>query len=393
MKLKYEQKLALKLTSFLILIFLLSFGIFIFLNYKISFEKEKAEFINNFKSVPLNYIINLIEWKRPNYWKWAWNTTYKKIFRNVYIKIWNKEFIRWFFVDKKIKNNIISNLENKQIKDFGFLNERILAYKIKNEKITLVIWKDISYIFDSIHRLICIALFITIFSSIILYFFSLRLAYKTTKNIRKANKKLKEYNYNLAHELKTPLSVIKSNLELLEMFWKIDFETINSCKWEINSMQEIIDSLLFLSENEINIKKDKLLLKKEIEKIIEKYFNKNSKKIILNIDNKLKIKFNKKLFNILIKNLIENALKYWEKTSKIEIIFDNKLIIKNKISTNLKLEDPSKLFETFYKWDNSRVTNWFWLWLNIVKKIIDLHNYKIKLKIENNYFIVKLKLI
>ena len=146
-----------------------------------------------------------------------------------------------------------------------------------------------------------------------------------------------------------------------------------------------------------NIKKDQFLLKKEIEKIIEKYFDKNSKKIILNIDNELKIKFNKKLFNILIKNLIENALKYWEKSSKIVIVFDNKLIIKNKISENLKIDNPSKLFETFYKWDNSRTTSWFWLWLNIVKKIIELHNYKIKIKIKikikNNFFIINLKLI
>jgi signal transduction histidine kinase len=43
------------------------------------------------------------------------------------------------------------------------------------------------------------------------------LARKTLKPITETNKKLKEYNHNLAHELKTPLSVIKSDLELLEL--------------------------------------------------------------------------------------------------------------------------------------------------------------------------------
>ena len=33
--------------------------------------------------------------------------------------------------------------------------------------------------------------------------------------IKQANKKLREYIHNLAHEIKTPLSVIYSNLELL----------------------------------------------------------------------------------------------------------------------------------------------------------------------------------
>jgi signal transduction histidine kinase len=35
--------------------------------------------------------------------------------------------------------------------------------------------------------------------------------------MKQANKKLKDYNHNVAHELKTPLAVMKSNLELLEM--------------------------------------------------------------------------------------------------------------------------------------------------------------------------------
>jgi signal transduction histidine kinase len=51
----------------------------------------------------------------------------------------------------------------------------------------------------------------------LLYYISLKLANKTTNNIKLANKKLREYNYNVAHELKTPLSVIKSDLELLEI--------------------------------------------------------------------------------------------------------------------------------------------------------------------------------
>jgi len=277
MNLKYEQKLALKITSVLMLIFIFSFWTFIFLNHKISFEKEKNEFIENFKSVPSNYIINLIKWEKPKYlkwdWKWAWNSIYKKVFRNVYIKIWNKEFKRWFFVDNEIKNKIIYDLENKEIKTVWFLNEKLLVYKIKNDDITLVIWKDISYISDSIKRLVFIAFIISILSSIILYFFSLRLAYKTTKNLEEANLKLKEYNYNLAHELKTPLSVLKLDLELLEMSWNVDNEIIKSSKDEIKSMQEIIDGLLFLSENKTDIKKDNIFLEKEIKSILDKNFS------------------------------------------------------------------------------------------------------------------------
>jgi signal transduction histidine kinase len=65
--------------------------------------------------------------------------------------------------------------------------------------------------------------------------------------MREANEKLKSYNHNLAHELKTPLSVIKSNLELLSL--EYDEDLVKSSQEEIENMKNITDSLLFLSEN------------------------------------------------------------------------------------------------------------------------------------------------
>jgi len=114
--------------------------------------------------------------------------------------------------------------------------------------------------------------------------------------------------------------------------------------------------------------------------------------INVDIDSEINIIFNKKLFNILIKNLVENSIKYNKRGEQIEITYSKKqLIIKNKVSNKNKKIDISKIFDIFYKWDVSRNSNWYWLWLNIVRKIIELHNYKINIKIENNYFIVNLK--
>ncbi len=392
MKIIYEKKLAFKITGVLLLLFIFSFWIFIFLNYKLALDREKKIFLDNLKSVPSKYVINLLEGKIPNYnkWdkKWPWHNIYKKLFQNFYIKLWDKELEKGVFTEKYIKDKIVSDLKNREIKVYRFFDDKILAYKISLNDITLVIGKDISYIFESIHRLVFIAIFLTFFSSFLLYYISLKLAYKTTESIREANKKLKEYNYNVAHELKTPLSVIKSDLELLEVLQKVDKEVIESSKQEIQFMQDIIDSLLFLSENEIVLEKQDIFLKEEILSIIDKYFVNDKIKFKIDLSNKIKIKFNKKLFDILIKNLLENALKYWLKSKKVEIKFEkNKLIIKNKIAKNTKI-DKNKIFDTFYKADNSRAWSWFWLWLNIVKKIINLHKLKIEVEIKNNFFIV-----
>ncbi len=227
------------------------------------------------------------------------------------------------------------------------------------------------------------------FAVIFIYFLSYFLARKTLKPIEENNKRLKEYNHNLAHELKTPLSVIKSDLELLEIWKKFDLELIKSSKREIISMQEIIDSLLFLSQKNNNLEKNNINLDRFLENFIK---NKYDKKIFnLDLEKNTKINVSEKLFEILFKNLIDNALKYWKKWEKVEMILEEKfVIIKNKIDKNFLNIDKEKLFETFYQGDNSRNTSWYWLGLNIVKKIIDLHNFKISINIEDDFFIVKI---
>ena len=64
------------------------------------------------------------------------------------------------------------------------------------------------------------------------------------KPIQDHNTSLKLYNTNLAHELKTPLSVVRSNLDMLELTKNEKF--IASSKEELTHIENIINSLLFL---------------------------------------------------------------------------------------------------------------------------------------------------
>jgi signal transduction histidine kinase len=51
---------------------------------------------------------------------------------------------------------------------------------------------------------------------------SLKVASYTLRPIKESNQRLKEYNHHVAHELKTPLAVLKSNLELAQISGDID---------------------------------------------------------------------------------------------------------------------------------------------------------------------------
>lgn len=274
--------------------------------------------------------------------------------------------------------------------------EHIIAFKISI--LLLIFWFFLFFIFQYLNHSWLLNLWIKwlnkyiliIFLAIFTYIISYFIAKITLKPIRENNIRLKEYNHNVAHELKTPLAVIKSDLELLEMWKKLDFDIIKSSKDEITNMQSIVDSLLFLSEwnNKLSVKK--INIKTQINNIINKYFLENKDDFILNIKSS-QFNFNKDLFDILIKNLIENALKYGDKEDKIKISFiKNKLTFKNSISSKLGEINKNKLFDAFYQADNSRNSSWYWLGLSIVKKIIILHKAKIDIDIRDGFFIVSI---
>jgi len=224
--------------------------------------------------------------------------------------------------------------------------------------------------------------------SFFIYFVSYYLAKITIKPIEKHNENLKEYNHNLAHELKTPISVIKSNLELLE-FW-FDKKLIESSAEELDYMSNIINSLLFLSNS--NSSKINNKEKINLEEIIIDNINKWKWNIILiNSNNKSKLLWNRELINSLIRNLLDNAYKYWKEWKKIKIELTSKfLIIKNKLNKDIKKDDLEKIFNTFYQIDDSRYSKGYGLWLSIVKKICNIHNLDIKIDTLWDDFVVKI---
>lgn len=169
--------------------------------------------------------------------------------------------------------------------------------------------------------------------------------------IREQNITLSMYNHNLAHEIKTPLAVIKSNLDMFEITKNQDF--INSSREELGHIENITDSLLFLADTKSN---EENLIEANILEIIddilprfpflnfEKKFPKNP--IFARIDIRL--------FMILIKNIIENASKY-ASNKNVKIIVQKKYIIfENAITKTMIPKELQKIEEIFYQADNSR---------------------------------------
>ncbi|MEN8906357.1 MAG: ATP-binding protein [Clostridiales bacterium] len=210
----------------------------------------------------------------------------------------------------------------------------------------------------------------------------------------------KEFVANVSHELKTPLTSIKSYSEtLLES--KLDNEDIERkfltvINMEAERMARLVRDLLQLSSfdsEKMNIK----IKKMNVENIV----NRSLEKLTLSAKNKnQKLKFNAKAeipdieidedkIEQVILNILSNAIKYTPNDGIIEVSLKNtdkkyiELVIKDN-GIGIPKEDKLRIFERFYRVDKarSREMGGTGLGLAIAKEIIDLHNGFIIVKSE-----------
>lgn len=100
---------------------------------------------------------------------------------------------------------------------------------------------------------------------------------------------------------------MKSNLELLKI--KPEERFIDSSNEEIIGMEHIIDSLLFIAKPKTTITTQNINLNKKTQEIITRYQDKAE--INLTIQSKrIYQKIDEELYNRILTNLIENAIKY-----------------------------------------------------------------------------------
>lgn len=243
------------------------------------------------------------------------------------------------------------------------------------------IFLDDFFVYKNIFLLLLILLF-----SIIIWTISGIFIKKIFNNIQEYNKKLKDYNHFLAHELKTPIAIVQSNLEVLE-YW-FDKEKINNSKIELKNMTEIINGLLSFSETVQITNKTDINLENFIKQNL--YFIEWWNNIkILNNEFNLSIYTDELLFARVIKNLIENALKY-SLDKKVNItINSDKIIFENNIHKTLEQKDIDKIYKKYYSWSYNN-QSWNWIWIPMIDEIIKTLGFTMKISSNDYKFIVEI---
>lgn len=201
-----------------------------------------------------------------------------------------------------------------------------------------------------------------------------------TKKAKYDYNEIKNFTENASHEIQTPLAIIKSKLELLsqsESLKEEQMNTIQTISETTNRLSKLNQSLILLTKidnrqfketEEINISQ---LLLNHLNNYEELLHAKNIE-LVKNIEPDVQLTMNETLADILITNLLINAIKHNTESGFIKVDLDKKhLSVSN---TGMALSgDPVMFFERFKKESTSNDS--LGLGLSIVKKISDTYNF------------------
>ena len=238
---------------------------------------------------------------------------------------------------------------------------------------------------------------------------------------------IKQFSTDASHELKTPLTILKGEVEVMLRRERTSDEykqTLRSNLEEINRMSQIVDDLLFLSRadiGEIRLNKEVINIAEIInEVVVHMEILAQAKNIRIETSNHhgdIHILGDALRIRELFLNLIENGIKYTETGGSIRISFIKDNLINEKISHNriesketkfvkiivsdtgigIAKEDHERVFDRFFRLDKarSRDQGGSGLGLSICKWIAEAHHGEITIESEiqkGSSFIIRLPL-
>lgn len=185
----------------------------------------------------------------------------------------------------------------------------------------------------------------------------------------------KQFIENASHELQTPLAIVINKIDLLIQNENPDKKNLNfltEVKNDLRRMVGLNKSLLMLSkiENSQFNKTSGVDFNSLISKLVENYEDFiEFKKVEVSIIEKgiFVADFNQDLADILLSNLLKNAVKYNNEEGTLNIIIENDRITFQNSGASVPL-DKSKIFNRFYKQGSDHTSTG--LGLSIIKTII-----------------------
>lgn len=263
-------------------------------------------------------------------------------------------------------------------------------YQADKSNGNLIVLTDKSYEMDMLRQLKRTTIIIGSIALIILSILAYFLSKKSIQPIKIAFNKQKQFVSDASHELKTPLTVISANTDVLQ-------GEIGENKW-LNYIKSQTDRMNVLVNDLLNLTR----LENNTVELEYKYFNmskaivntalpfecqafESNKQFEVDVDDNIMLCGSEKHVKQMAAIFIDNALKYSNDGGTVRVslkkVGGRKVLSVFNTGEGIKVEDQDKIFERFFRSDESRnrATGGYGLGLAIAKSIIDKHKFKLNI--------------
>lgn len=384
---KQKRKLTLIFSVVIFLIILLFEISFLTFKYIDTKNQELARL-----KVPLNIISKDIQWNMMNRmsefsgikknWN-RWNNFIKRLKQDIVVYDNLKNQIIFSSLPDEMQSMEFIDLMRKSNRNsIEYLQEHYYFVKSINKNIEIYSFSEDNFNFtQALKEFFNYALLWLIFSAG-LYFLWYKFISYILNPVEENIKDMEQFIYNAWHELKTPIAVAKSSLQLSKET-KNYSESIDESISELNKMNQLIDSLINLSTISYKESTDTFKVNDLVNDILKLYkpqIENRNLSIVFNELTVLTLTSNYEYFKIMISNIISNAIKYNKDGWTITITLDKSYIKIQDTGIWILQENQQNVFDRFYQVKESRNQDWFGIWLSLVKKIVDIYWWKLKLE-------------
>ncbi|MCH2188721.1 HAMP domain-containing histidine kinase [Candidatus Gracilibacteria bacterium] len=292
-------------------------------------------------------------------------------------------------VSKKIHEDI-ETIQNTYLYTLGDTTYYIFSKEYEGVGEVRVLFDITSYM-NSQMIIIKLSLILILIFSLISFSLGKVLARGALQKLQQQTEQLKQFITDVSHELKTPLHVIQTKIQLFQAKCEkgvcktTDYDDmLDTVQTNTKKLNNILETFLLLARFENSIEKfekKKVCIKQVTEDIITGV-------MVLHPNRDIQITYDMKddmcfsieetSFTTLLENFITNAIKFSGDKVEITVGADNKSFYVQDNGIGISPENLNRIWEQFYREDYSK--EGCGIGLFIVKRICDLYGWKIEVE-------------
>ena len=280
---------------------------------------------------------------------------------------------------------------------YGQIGEYSLMYVMREDMgVKRIAFTSNSSIYATLGNSVIISLILFVASVGVIFLISLFLSGLAVKPVKTAWEQQKQFVADASHELKTPLTVILANNNIMmsheNAAVRDERQWLESTQEEAGHMKNLIDQMLFLAKSDAGstaVQLSEVDFSTVVEGAalnFEPVAFEKEVEIVSDIAGGVTVQGNETQLNQLVHILVDNAVKYAAEQSAVTIKLTKKgdkiELSVNNFGNTISKDDLGHIFDRFYRAEKSRTTKGYGLGLSIARRITEsMHG---KITVESN---------